>query len=51
MNKEVKREIIAKFRDKLEVTQHRPEPPEGMKQVDESDTSKFVLSGPSGPVS
>ena len=50
MNKEVKREIIAKFRDKLEVTQHRPEP-EGMKQVDESDASKFVLSGPSGPVS
>ena len=34
MNKEVKREIIAKFRDKLEVTQFRPDPT-GIKQVDE----------------
>ena len=50
MNKEVKREIIAKFRDKLEVTQHRPEP-QVVKQLDESDTNKFVLNGPSGPVS
>ena len=40
MNVDVKREIIAKFRDKMEVTQFKPDPP-GVKQVDINENKKY----------